>query len=350
MCQEVSWLPTLPKLDHLIRLTDSTGIIQHAICSLPDLKTGYTTDDNARALTVALDLWELTEDPRALALAQTYLSFLAYTQRPDGLWHNFIAYDRTPLERKGSPDSFGRVLAALAPVAANQDELRLGRVAAELLTRAKGQIPNLTSPRAMAFTMIGISQLGKEYYQPLRTLADRLATLYLETAGEGWYWFENYVTYCNGVLPEAMLCAYRALGKSLYRQIGLESLNFLSDQLFQSGKLKLVGNQGWWQRGSEPAPFDEQPIDAAHLLTAHLTAYQLTGHTEHRLRAQRCLAWFEGENSLGLSLYDPVSCGCYDGLTEREVNLNQGAESILALLTSQLAIAKLKTKREEAIG
>lgn len=343
-------MPTLPKLDHLYRLTDSTGIIQHATYTLPQYSTGYTTDDNARALTVALALWELRQDPKILALAETYLSFLVYTQRPDGLWRNFVGYSRNFLEEIGSPDSFGRAVQSLCTVATKKYDNHMDKIATELLRRAKPHIPTLSSPRAMAFTIIGISQLGKNYYQPLRQLTDKLSSLYLDTATEGWYWFEDYVTYCNAALPQAMLLAYQALGKNSYLHIGLESLSFLSDRLLSSGKLTLVGNQGWWQRGGKPAAFDEQPVDAAHMVAAHLTAYELTGQREHFDRARRCYSWFEGENSLNLSLYDPASGGCFDGLNPESVNLNQGAESVLAYLEANLALAKVETKEQEATG
>jgi hypothetical protein len=348
---EVILLPTLPKLDHLYRLTDRTGIIQHATYNLPDLRTGYTTDDNARALTCALKLWELNQDPQVLALAETYLSFLVYTQRQDGLWHNFVDYSRRFLDGRGSDDSFGRAVQSICTVAAKKYDNRIDHVALELLERAKKQIPSLSSPRAMAFTMIGLAQLGKkEDYHLLRQLADNLSTLYRIVAGEGWYWFEEYVTYCNGALPQAMLLAYQALGKKSYLHIGLESLAFLSDRLLDSGKLTLVGNQGWWHKGGMPAVYDQQPVDAAHLVAAHLAAYQLTGQSEHHLRAQRCYAWFEGDNSLGLSLIDPVSGGCFDGLTPESVNRNQGAESLLAYLEANLCLSEVETKRQEATG
>ena len=343
-------MPTLPKLDHLYRMTDRTGIIQHATYHLPAFSTGYTTDDNARALKVALELWELNQDPSVLALAETYLSFLVYAQRPDGLWRNFIDYSRNYLEERGSDDSFGRAVQAICSVAAQRSEHRFQILASELLERAKKQLPSLSSPRAMAFAIIGLSKLNKSYHHFIRQLADNLSSLYHTTTGEGWYWFEDYVTYCNGALPEAMLMAYRALGKKSYLNIGLESLSFLSDRLLKTGKLEVVGNRGWWHRGGEPALFDQQPVDAAHLVSAHLAAYQLTGQREHLTCAQRCYAWFEGENSLGLSLYDPLSGGCFDGLTPENVNKNQGAESILAYLEANLALSRVEAKGREATG
>lgn len=344
-------MPNLPKLDHLFRLTDRTGIIQHATYNLPDFRTGYTTDDNARALTIALKLWELNQDPHILALAETYLSFLVYTQRQDGWWHNFVDYSRHYIDGRGSDDSFGRAIQSICSVASKKYDNRMDHVALELLERAKNKIPTLSSPRAMAFTLIGLAQLGKnEHYHLLRQLADNLSSLYRNVAGEDWYWFEEYVTYCNAVLPQAMLLAYQALGKKTYLHIGLESLMFLSDRLLGTGKLELVGNQGWWHKGGEPALFDQQPVDAAHMVSSHLVAYELTGQHEHYVRAQRCYGWFEGENSLGLSLLDPISGGCFDGLTPESANKNQGAESLLAYLEANLSLSEVETKKREATG
>ena len=342
-------MPTLPKLDHLYRLTDSTGIIQHAKYHLPDFRTGYTTDDNARALTCALKLSELGQ-PQASALAETYLSFLVYTQRQDGWWHNFVDYSRRFLDGRGSEDSFGRAIEAICFTAQKKYDHQLEQVALELFRRAKGKIPTLSSPRAVAFAILGLSHLGKGELPLLRQLADKLASLYRKVAGKGWYWFEEYVTYCNAVLPQAMLAAYKVLGKKGYLHIGLESLSFLSDRLLSSGVLNLVGNQGWWIKGREPALFDQQPIDATHLISAHLEAYQITGKREHYLRACKCYAWFEDENILGLSLIDPVSGGCFDGLTPENVNKNQGAESLLAFLEANLALSDSEAKKQEATG
>ncbi len=220
----------------------------------------------------------------------------------------------------------------------------------ELLERAKNKIPLLSSPRAMAFCIIGLSQLNKGDFHLLRQLADNLAALYRTVSGGGWYWFEEYVTYCNAALPQAMLLSYKVLGKKAYLHIGLESLNFLSERLLRDGRLILVGNHGWWHKGQDPAVFDQQPVDAAHLVNAHLEAYKLTGQTDHYLRAQKCFSWFEGENNLGLSLLDPNSGGCFDGLTAENINKNQGAESLLAYLEANLSLSEADAKKQEATG
>jgi uncharacterized protein YyaL (SSP411 family) len=327
------------KTRHLVRLTDSTGIIQHGIYGLPDLKTGYTLDDNARALTVTFQLYEKSGEQKYLELCETYLSFLAYAQRPDGLWRNFAGYDRNFLEDCGSEDSFGRAVQALCPIAASSKRGNLVEVARKLLRRASCHIAKLSALRAQAFTLAGLASSQPQLPQ-ISELADELVETYKANATEGWHWFEDQVTYCNGILPESLLWAWKTTEKEEYLKIGLKSLSHLTVHLLSGEHLQLVGNRGWWKRGSRIPKFDQQPIDAYHMAQAHLVAWRVTGKKEHLKQAQRCLRWFEGDNSLGLSLIDPETGGIYDGLTPSGVNRNCGAESVIAYLLTDLAMEK----------
>lgn len=335
------------KTRHLFRLTDSTGIIQHGLYGLPDLKTGYTLDDNARALTVSFQLYEKSGEQKYLELSEIYLSFLAYAQRADGLWRNFAGYDRNFLEECGSEDSFGRAVQALCPIAASSQGGNLVKVARKLLGRALPHVTKLSAPRSRAFALAGLASSQPQMPQ-IDQLADGLVALYKSTATEGWYWFENEVTYCNGILPESLLWAWKATGKKEYLKVGLETLSHLSDNLLAGDHLQLVGNRGWWRWGSEIPEFDQQPIDAYHMAQAHLAAWRVTGEREHQIQAQHCYRWFEGENNLDLSLIDPETGGIYDGLTPSGVNCNQGAESVLAYLLTDLALEKTEQLSKKA--
>lgn len=344
-------LPEL-KLDHLLRLTDCTGIIQHAAYGLPDRTTGYTTDDNARALVAALRACEVTSDPAASRLAERYLAFLAHAQNADGSFRNVMDYGRRFLEEVGSEDACGRaVWACGVAAAAGQPLVALG--ARRLLERSLPAVARLRAPRARAFALLGLASLVEA--EPghaaaralLERLADSLVRRYRRASGPGWRWFEDVLTYSNAALPLALFRAHQVTGRRALLGVAAESLAFLSDCLFRDGMLRVVGNRGWYRRGGARAYFDEQPEDAGVLVLAHAAAYQTTGRPEHRRLAEQAFAWFLGENALGCPLYDPRTGGCCDGLTPEGPNLNQGAESLLAYLLARLTVQELGAERVE---
>jgi len=348
-------LPEL-KLDHLLRLTDCTGIIQHAAYALPDRATGYTTDDNARALIAALRVGELAGHQAALRLAERYLSFLWHAQNPDGRFRNFMDYSRRFLEEVGSEDASGRALWACGvTVAAGHAHLEAS--ARRMLERALPAVARLRAPRARAFALLGLAawleaEPGRTAVRALAVrLAEALVRQYRRTAGPGWHWFEDVLTYSNAVLPLALFRAYQATGRRSFLRVAAESLAFLSECHFRDGTLRLIGNRGWFRRGAARADFDEQPEDAGLLVLAHAAAYQATGREEHRRLAEDCFAWFLGRNALGCPLYEPRTGGCYDGLTPDGPNLNQGAESLLAYLLARLTVQELRARElERAAG
>lgn len=348
-------LPEL-KLDHLLRLTDCTGIVQHAVYTLPDRATGYTTDDNARALIAALKVHEAVGDPRALGLAERYLSFLTWAQNGRGGFRNFVAYDRRFLEEEGSEDAFGRAFWALGCTMGMGEDFPLSRNARRLLEAALPRAGRLRSPRARAFALLGLAEWleaggGRDpRVRPLlRRLADGLARQYRVFAGAGWHWFEDILTYSNGVLPMALFLAYRAGGRRDHLAVAAESLDFLGEILFRDGPMRLVGNRGWYPRGGSPAPFDEQPEDAGAMVLAYAAAHRVTGRDDYRRLAGESFAWFLGRNALGVPLYDPTTGGCHDGLTPDGPNLNQGAESLLAYLLAHLALGEVGTEARERL-
>jgi len=347
-------LPPL-KLDHLYRLTDCTGIIQHSFYSLPDRSSGYTTDDNARALIVALRLWCSTGEKGVLALAERYLAFLSYVQEGDGKLHNFVDYSRRFVDLVGSEDAQGRAVWALGTAMALLPASPIGRNARRVFDRMLPWLGELEASRAISYALLGLAQVAgvhpekQRLGQLLHRLADVLVERYRATSSPGWYWFEDSLTYSNAVMPLALLEVYRTTGNQRYRRIALESLRFLQEVVFPRGYLQVVGNEGWYRRGGRRAFFDEQPVDAGLMVLACLTASEL-GEREFLEPAFRAFAWFHGENSLGAPLYDPDTGGCCDGLTPRGPNANQGAESLLAYLLAYTAMKEACAKTSTRIS
>lgn len=343
-------LPQL-NLEHLKRMTDCTGIIQHAAYAVPELATGYTTDDNARALIVALKSYEKTGQEEALKLAERYLAFLAYAGNPKGKFRNFADYTRRFVEEEGSDDSCGRAVWACGYTVGVHADLPLARNASRLLERTHEWIPLLRAPRARAFSLLGLHHLvdtetdHRRTFSLLRGLADSLLRQYRSASGRGWFWFEDVITYSNGIMPMALMSAYRAIGRREYLTAATESLAFLTDCLFEEGVLCLVGNQGWYPRGGKKARLDEQPEDAGLMVMTYLEAYRATGRKDYLRLAEDSFAWFLGRNSHGEVVYDNRTGGCHDGITRTGLNLNQGAESLLAYLLSHLALTDTKTVR-----
>jgi glycosyltransferase involved in cell wall biosynthesis len=340
------------KLDHLKRLTDETGLFQHAIFTVPNYNEGYTTDDNARALilTILIEEMEGEMSPELDQLASRYLAFLWHAfNEENSRFRNFMAYDRRWLEETGSEDSHGRALWALGAVLGRSYNEGLRGLAGRLFKMALPIAEEFTNPRTWAFTLVTIHEYlrrfsGDRIAQQLReTLAERLAETYRSHRSEEWRWFEDILTYANAKLPHAMLLCGQWMDRPDLTEIGLESLDWLAKlQLSERGHFVPVGNEGFYPRGGERARFDQQPIEAHAMVSACLEAYRLTGDNRWYKEAQRAFDWFFGRNDLGLSLYDPVSGGCRDGLHPDRANQNQGAESTLAFLLSlvEMSLAK----------
>lgn len=335
-------LPQL-RLDHLTRLSDSTGIYQHAIYSLPNFAHGYCTDDNARALIATVLLEELEVEGRELhRLAETYASFMQYAFDPiSKRFRNFMSYDRRWLEAEGSEDSQGRALWALGTCAGRSQHRDLQAWAAQLFERALPHVLEAKSPRAWAFTLLGIH----EYFRRLSgdrmaaqardILTQRLINLFENVATDEWPWFEEYLSYANARLSQALILSGRWGGNQQAFEIGLRSLRWLvSVQKAPRGHFRPVGSAGFYQRGGIPSEFDQQPIEAQGTISACLEAYRSTHDAGWQEQASIAFEWFLGRNDLGLSLYDPKTGGCCDGLHIDRVNQNQGAESTLAYLIS----------------
>ena len=333
-------LPDL-RLDHLTRMSDSTGIYQHAIYSLPDFHHGYCTDDNARALITTVLLEGLEIEGRELhRLAETYASFMQYAFDPNSKrFRNFMGYNRLWLETQGSEDSQGRALWALGTCAGRSKHRHLQAWAAQMFERALPAILEAKSPRTWAYTLLGIF----EYFRRLSgdriaaqardTLTQRLVDLFEKTATDDWPWFEASLSYANALLPHVLILSGRWADNPTAFAIGLRSLRWLvSVQKAPQGHFRPIGSEGFYARGGKRADFDQQPIEAHSTVSACLEAYRSTDEAIWHEEARIAFEWFLGRNDLGLSLYDSKTGGCCDGLHVDRVNQNQGAESTLAYL------------------
>ncbi len=336
------------KLDHLRRMSDGTGMLQHAKYTVPDRNHGYCIDDNARALIVAVTAHELDPLDSSLGdLATTYLSFMDYAFNAEaGRFRNFMSYDRRWLEDVGSEDSHGRALWGLGTaVAVGGDKGAVG-LAADLLLRALDSVEHFTSPRAIAFALIGLHAYLRHDGDDSRVtrmhqlLSKRLMQFFETCAGEAWPWCEDILSYDNARLPQALLLSGQLLGDREMVAMGLRALEWLQQVQTDedSGYFSVIGNQGWFTRNGEKARFDQQPIEAAAMIDACIEAYNYTQDEQWIASAYRCLNWYQGENDLRAPLYDHVSGGCRDGLEAQGVNENQGAESSLCWLMALLAI------------
>lgn len=340
-------LPAL-RLDHLSRMTDSTGMFQHAIFTVPNFSEGYCTDDNARALILTVLLDELNEEPdRARTLATTYAAFLHHAfDAKAKRFHNHLSFDRHWLDDPGSEDCHARALWALGLCVGRSPHRSFQVMAGQLFARALPVVTEFTSPRAWAFSLLGIHEyLGRlsgdrAVSQVRETLLTRLMGLFDRTAQPDWPWFEEELAYDNAKLAHALIVSGRAAGQPAVFERGLAALRWLTEvQASENGHLRPIGSNGFHRRGGVRAHFDQQPIEAHSMVSACLAAYRATGDGHWLEQAQRAFDWFLGWNDLGLELYSPTTGGCRDALHVDRVNGNQGAESTLAFL---LALAEMQ--------
>ena len=343
-------------LDHLYRMTDSTGIFQHANFTTPNLSEGYCTDDNARALILAVLLGQLEEAPqRVRALAATYAAFLDYAFDPIATrFHNFLDAGRRWLDQQGSEDCHGRAIWALGTVVGRSPHESSRMVAQQLFARALPAVLHFTSPRAWAFSLIGIHEYlrrlkGDRVARRVReVLTGRLVAIFDQVAEPGWTWFEESLTYDNAKLAHALILSGRATGQKSVSERGLRALRWLVGvQTAEQGHLRPIGSNGFYRRNGRRADFDQQPIEAQTTVSACLEAYRATADPWWYEQAQRAFDWFLGWNDLGLELYARQTGGCRDGLHADRGNENQGAESTLAFL---LSLAEMRLIQNTATG
>ena len=345
--QQPRELPEL-KLDHLSRMTDSTGIFQHAIFSVPNFSQGYCTDDNARAFILAVLLDELEEQPeRVRTLGTTYAAFLNHAFDPKTKrFHNHMSFDRRWLDEQGSDDCHARALWALGLGVGRSPHRSFQIMAGQLFALALPVVTEFTSPRAWAFTLIGIHEYLRRFSgdrlvnQTREALIARLMDIFDRASHPDWPWFEEELSYDNAKLAHALILSGRANGHQRAFDRGLQTLRWLEEvQTTEDGHFRPVGSNGFYRRGGTRANFDQQPIEAQAMVSACLEAYRATSDSWWYKQAHRAFDWFLGWNDLGREVYSSKTGGCRDALHVDRVNGNQGAESTLAFL---LSLAEMK--------
>ncbi len=332
-------------LAHASRLTDDTGIVQHAKYGIPNLKEGYCLDDNARALIMALMAYQRNKSQEALRLLPIYLSFIHYMQRDDGNFRNFLSFRREYLDEVGSEDAFGRTVWSLGFLVSCAPNNSYREFAGELFHRSVPHFGQLHHLRGIANTMIGISYYLKAHpgdellTQELKNLTRPLMQAYEQHHDQDWHWFEEKLTYDNAILPLALLHSSEITGNEEVKEVAMESLRFLDHLTLKNGFLTPVGNLGWHHRGQAQVPvFDQQAIETMAMVLMYMKAYEVSQEPALLEKMFMSYQWFLGENVLRVPLYDHETKGCCDGLQETALNRNQGAESTLAYLISHLTI------------
>jgi glycosyltransferase involved in cell wall biosynthesis len=332
-------LPTM-QINHLVAMCDNTGLFQHAVHTIPDRTHGYCVDDNARALIASCELSDSGEQRLPDVLPARFAAFIQHAWNCDTRrFRNFMSFDRRWLEQSGSEDSHGRTLWALGVCARKDLDLSRRLWAADLFAVALPSVETFTSPRAWAFTLLGLDsyctvRANDIAAQRIRlALATRLAAMFAEIATADWTWFETGLSYDNARLSQAMIVTGCATNGPTYQAIGLQSLQWLTRiQTTSSGLFRPVGTESFGKQRSPPLPFDQQPLEATAAIAANLAAYQLDPAPHWRREAERAFAWFIGENDLGVALVDVAAGSCRDGLHADRANENCGGESVISYL------------------
>ncbi|MHC6180413.1 glycosyltransferase [Clostridium sp. JNZ X4-2] len=367
----------------LFIMTDDTGIIQHSVFSVPDPNSGYTTDDNSRALIAAVMLYEKFKSKKYLKLIFIYSSFLLYAQNDKGTFKNFMDYNRNFTEEEGSEDCFGRCLWALGYTFKSKGVPESIKSAVlTMIYRAIPNIPSLTYIRGKSYSLLGLNLFYKALLEKGNdTMAKEPIDRYLNGieilktndvsmttmldlvniskdqiinicqcltdnfevhASGSWQWFEDSLTYGNALLPWSLLKGGSTLSNKKYLDTALKSLNFLEKLCFSKGYFKPIGSNTWFKKGDTiPSEFDEQPIEACGTCIMYTEAYKILKDIKYLDKAHICHEWFLGKNSKSKVLVDSFTNGSYDGIMKTHVNLNQGAESILAKIITELTLDNL---------
>ena len=336
------------------RLTTDFGMIQFSKVNTPDITSGYTLDDNARALVAMTMHFELTGNESDTHAIKIYLNFINYCLRPGGNFYNYVDLDKRFAEQNfetNLDDANGRAIWALGFLLSKKLLLPTAVVlkAIETIQPALNRVDTMHSTRALAFSIKGLYFYYHAYpstktLQLIRKLSDRLVNMYRHESETNWEWYESYLTYGNSILPESMLCAYLLTGNHDYKITALNSFNFLIFHTFKNDLIKVISNRGWMQKGSESDHFGEQPIDVAYTILALDTFYKVYKNEDYLKKMKTAFDWFLGQNHLHQIIYNPCTGGCYDGLEENNVNLNQGAESTVSYLMARLTLDKYFNK------
>ncbi|TDW48068.1 glycosyltransferase involved in cell wall biosynthesis [Flavobacterium sp. 270] len=348
------------QMRHIKKMTTDLGIIQFSKISIPDLDSGYTLDDNARALVAFCMHYKLTKDKDDLPYILIYLDFIQRCQKPKGDFINYVDQEnREHIEQNAEvnlEDSNARALWALGTVVSHKDILpeAIIKKATKCFLNALKWAENIQSPRSIGFATKGLylyhSAVPNLYVAAIiNKLNAKLLANYEDNASEDWKWFEGYMTYANGILPESMLYAYLITNKPIYKKVALDSLDFLMSKMFIDKNFRVISNNGWYHKNTEPHAYGEQPIDVSYTIQTLNAFYNAFDIPEYKNKMKTAFNWFLGKNHLNQIMYNPVSGGGYDGLEKENVNLNQGAESTVCYLTARLLMENFKLSEVKVI-
>ncbi len=332
-----------PSLAHLQRLTDDTGLYQHAKFTIPNRRYGYCTDDNARAVIAMTRYYSQYREPEALRLFDTYLSFVLHSQDDNGLVRNLMNFEKSWQPNEPIHDALGRTLWALGTVMAKPPLPEYVLITKECFDRSVEHIGKMY-PRGMAYSIIGMSDYLKQFpgasdiKRHLALAADKLVALYEQNSQADWQWFEDALTYDNAILPYALFTAGLTFADERYLEVAEKTCQFLLDNTLNGEQFSFIGCKGWFPRGGTRANFDQQPIEVTSTVMMLRAAYEITRKSEFLKLQRKAFGWFLGENDLHIPVYDFKTKGCNDGLMAGGLNTNQGAESTLSFLTSLLTI------------
>jgi hypothetical protein len=349
----------MPKinLNHIKHLTTDFAMIQFSVINQPDLKSGYTLDDNSRALVAMCQHYQLKKDKSDLEYIQRYFNFIQCCLQPGGHFYNYVDKHKkfTDQNSENLADSNGRAIWAVGYLLSIQSILpnELVENASKTMELALVNVCNIHSPRAMAFIIKGI------YYSHLENstvdselivkhLADKLVQMYKHEKDENWHWFESYLTYGNSILPEAMLCAFLVTNDENYKMIAKKTFDFLLTKIYTNHRIKVISNKGWLHNINQVVEEQiggEQPIDVAYTILALSKFYDVFHQKEYLKKMEIAFDWFLGNNHLHQIIYNPCTGGCYDGLEDTYINLNQGAESTVSYLMARLTIENYCTNK-----
>ena len=341
-----------PPLVHLKRLTDDTGLFQHANFIIPNRRHGYCTDDNARAALVMLKYHKLYAEPEALRLFEIYLSFTCHAQNPDGTVHNFMDFNRNWWKNEPACDALGRVLWTFGAVIASPPSPNYLSIIKHCFDTSAHLIPEL-SLRQKAYAIFGLADYLKQFpgaseiKRLLRIAAEGLVAAYEKTLSEDWCWFEDILAYDNAIFPEAMFVAALSLSEKKYLDIAEKTCDFLLSNTYNGKHFSFIGCNGWYVKGRKRAAFDQQPIEAASTVMMLETAFEATVNQKYLNLQRKAFDWFLGENDLHTAVYNFRTKGCYDALGIGGVNINQGAESMVSFLLGLLSVVESHTKMEK---
>jgi hypothetical protein len=326
------------KLDHLYAITDHNAVVQHAKFSVPAKREGYTTDDNGRALVFAAKAQQFWPSDRLTEFQRKLLAFILLMQSNDGRFHNLMDFSQRIIDEPTVGDHSGRGIWSAGAVINSELPTGMKDSARHIFDRALPWSMKSDYLRTKAYTCLAIAERLKvdatdqNLMLSLEQLARDLVREFERNSTQDWNWFENELTYDNARLSQALFAAYDALRKEEFLVTAEKSLSFLLRATTEDGRHVPIGNHGWYAKGGQPAVYDQQPVDAGAMVETTALAYKLTGNEAYANGFRQALGWFFGQNTKAVAVYDPSTGACYDGITSRGLNKNQGSESTVSFL------------------